>query len=89
MSPTEALHIGRELLYHAMLLAVPAMALSLTVGLMISIFQAATSIQEQTLTFVPRILAVGILFLLTMPWMLKVSIYFATTMFATAARVGQ
>ncbi len=89
MTDAEAIHVGRELLYHTMLLALPALALSLFVGLVISIFQAVTSIQEQTLTFVPRIIALGVLFILTLPWMLQVSIYFTTQMLAKAAEIGR
>ena len=89
MTDSEAIFIGREFLYHAMLLALPALCLSLIVGLVISIFQAVTSIQEQTLTFVPRIVALGVLFILTMPWMLQTSIYFTTQMLARAAEIGR
>jgi flagellar biosynthetic protein FliQ len=89
MTQLEAVQIGRELLYYSMLLAMPALAVSLIVGLVISVFQAATSIQEQTLTFVPRILAVGVLFLFTMPWMLRLSIYLTAQMLATAAEIGR
>jgi len=89
MSQSEAVYIGRELLYQCMVLALPALAVSLLVGLVISIFQAATSIQEQTLTFVPRIFAVGVLFLFTMPWMLKMSVYLTTEMLAKAAEIGR
>ena len=52
--------LGRELLLTAMLLALPTVLVSLVVGLLISIFQTITSIQEQTLSFAPRILAVGV-----------------------------
>lgn len=89
MTHTDAIHIGREMLYYAMMLALPALGLSLIVGLVISVFQAVTSIQEQTLTFVPRIVALGVLFILTMPWMLQTSIYFTAQMFAKAAEIGQ
>ncbi len=89
MTQSEAVHIGRELLYYAVLLALPALALSLIVGLLISIFQAATSIQEQSLTFVPRILAVGMLFAVTMPWMLQMSVYLTIQMLAKASEIGR
>ena len=88
MTQSEALEIGRELLFNAILIASPALALSLVLGLAISIFQAATSIQEQSLTFVPRIVALAILFVLTAPWMLQMLIYFTTEMLWKAAQVG-
>ena len=81
--------IGREFLYFATLLTLPALAVSLLVGLVISIFQAVTSIQEQTLSFAPRILALAGLFVVLMPWMLEMSIFFTTQMLARAAHIGR
>ena len=89
MTHLESISIGREMMYYSMMLAMPALVLSLFVGLVISVLQAVTSIQEQTLTFVPRIVALGILFILTMPWMLETAVYFMTHMLATAAKVSQ
>lgn len=89
MTHLESISIGREMLYYSMMLAMPALVLSLAVGLVISILQAVTSIQEQTLTFVPRIVALGVLFMVTMPWMLETAVYFMTHMLATAAKVTQ
>ena len=89
MTDTQAIAIGRDLLYYTTLLALPALAVSLIVGLIISIFQAVTSIQEQTLTFVPRILAVGLLFILLMPWMVQMSVFFTHQMLVKAAEIAQ
>lgn len=88
MDTIDALSIGRGFFYYGLLLSFPGLALSLALGLMISIFQAVTSIQEQTLTFVPRLLALALLFSLIMPWMLKTMVYFATLMFWKAAEMG-
>jgi flagellar biosynthetic protein FliQ len=57
-------------LYLVLLLSSPVLAVSLVVGLIISIFQATTQINEQTLTFVPKIFAVFITLALVMPWMM-------------------
>jgi len=66
----DAIMVGRELMYTALLLVAPIVIVSLVVGLFISIAQTVTSIQEQTLTFAPRIVAVvGVTMLLT-PWYL-------------------
>lgn len=81
MQTPEVVQIGRELLFTAMLLALPTVAASLIVGLLISIFQTVTSIQEQTLTFAPRILAVGLVLVFTLPWTLEVLTNFTTRMF--------
>ena len=89
MTELDAVEIGRDFLYHATLLTAPALAVSLIVGLVVSVLQAVTSIQEQTLSFAPRILALAGLFVVSMPWLLQVSIYFTTQMLARAAQVGQ
>lgn len=89
MTDLDAVEIGRDFLYHASLLTLPALAVSLIVGLVISVFQAVTSIQEQTLSFAPRILALAGLFVVLMPWLLQMSIYYTTQMLARAAQIGQ
>ena len=67
----QAIMVGRELMYTSLLLVAPIVIVSLIVGLFISIAQTVTSIQEQTLTFAPRIVAVvGTTMLLT-PWYLQ------------------
>lgn len=88
MTELEAIAIGRDFFYHAVMLTMPALAVSLIVGLAVSIFQAVTNIQEQTLSFAPRILALAGLFVVTMPWLLQMSIYFMVQMFSHAAQVG-
>lgn len=66
-----AIEIGRDLMLTSLLLVTPVVIVSLMVGLVISIGQTVTSIQEQTLTFAPRIVAVvGVIILLT-PWYLS------------------
>lgn len=85
----QVMELGRDLLYTALLLALPTLAVSLVVGLLISIFQTVTSIQEQTLTFVPRLVAVAVVLVLTMPWALQIAIHFAVRMLWQAAEVRQ
>jgi flagellar biosynthetic protein FliQ len=89
MSTPEVIEIGRELLYTALLLALPTLAVSLVVGLIISLFQAVTSIQEQTLSFVPRMLAVALILVFTMPWALQTAMHFTVRMLWHAAEVGR
>ena len=89
MSSPEVIEIGRELLVTALLLALPTLAASLLVGLIISVFQAVTSIQEQTLSFVPRMLAVGVVLIVTMPWALQMAMHFTVRMLWQAAEVGR
>ena len=70
--------IGRQAIATAMLVSAPILGLSLIVGLMVSTFQAMTQINEATLTFVPKVLAVFAATLLFLPWMMGVLIAFMT-----------
>ena len=70
MESAEIIDIIRDGIYVLIIIASPAMLASLLVGLIISLFQALTQIQEQTLTFVPKILTTLLVLGLTMPWML-------------------
>ena len=88
MSPAELIQVGRELLLTALLLSAPAVLVSLLVGLAISIFQALTSIQEQTLNFAPRIVAVSVVLIVSLPWSLQMLSTFAQRMFYLAAKAG-
>ncbi len=88
MDTNDAILIGRELLTAALLLSAPVVIVSLIVGLFISIAQTVTSIQEQTLTFAPRIVAVvGIVILLT-PWYLATLRTFTMRIFERMTDVG-
>jgi flagellar biosynthetic protein FliQ len=62
-------------------LAVPTLAVSLGVGLLVSVLQAVTQIQEQTLTFIPKVFAVGLTMVLLGPWMLDTMLAFTTEVF--------
>jgi len=81
MTEEFVIHIAREVFYIALLVSAPILGLSLVVGLIISIFQAATSIKEMTLTFVPKIIVVAIVAILTLPWMLDVVVSFTVNLF--------
>jgi len=71
MSDQFVIHLVREALYNVLLIVGPLLLVSLIVGLIISIFQAATSISEQTLTFVPKILSVIIVVVILLPFILS------------------
>ncbi|MFQ5454898.1 MAG: flagellar biosynthesis protein FliQ [Nitrospirota bacterium] len=81
MTPELIVDVGRNALQTVILVGAPMLLTSLIIGLMVSIFQAATQISEVTLTFVPKILAVFIALLLFMPWMMRVIIGFTTNLF--------
>ncbi len=88
MTSTEVIEIGRELMLTAILVSLPTLVISLVVGLGISIFQTLTSIQEQTLSFAPRIVAVAVGLVVSMPWTLKVLMGFTYRMFRHVAEAG-
>src|SRR5262249_22498540 len=75
-----ALQLMGELLWNAVLIAAPLLGLTLAVGLLVSVFQAVTQVQEMSLTFVPKLLvAVGTLVVLG-PWMLRKLLGFASSL---------
>lgn len=80
MSTAQILEIGNDLLMTALLISLPALLVSLVVGLVVSILQTITSIQEQTLSFVPRLLAVGLVLALSMAWALQMASHFTARM---------
>jgi len=65
----------------ALLLSLPALLTGMIVGLLISIFQATTQINEMTLSFVPKILTIAVVLILTLPWMMNEMIDFTTYVF--------
>ena len=83
MTPQMVIAIGREALQVTLLVAAPMLAFGLIVGLAISIFQAVTQINEMTLTFVPKILAVSLALLLFLPWIINTLTDFARHMFGS------
>lgn len=70
MTPSTVMEIGRGALEMALIVASPMFAAALVTGLIISIFQAATQINEQTLSFVPKLVVMFITLILAGPWML-------------------
>lgn len=76
MSQDLVIYLARETLFTILLLSAPLLGGSLLVGLIVSIFQASTQIQEQTLSFVPKIVAVLVTAVIFGPWMLNVLIGF-------------
>lgn len=71
MTPETVVTIGQQALQITILVSAPLMLAGLVVGLLVSIFQAATSINEMTLTFVPKILVLFIVLILAGPWMIE------------------
>lgn len=70
MTDMMVIDIGRKALLVMLYLSAPMLLLALVLGLLISLFQAATHLNEATLTFVPKLVAVGVVLILVMPWMI-------------------
>lgn len=81
MNPQMVVSIGREALTVILMVSGPMLLFGLIIGLVISIFQAITQINEMTLTFVPKILAVAVALLIFLPWMINMLLDFTRHMY--------
>ena len=80
MTEELVIEILKEAFYTTFIILLPILGVGLILGIIISIFQAATSIQEMTLTFVPKIMVTMITIILVLPWMMDKIISFTTKM---------
>jgi flagellar biosynthetic protein FliQ len=78
MTPEFVLAIGKETVKMVLLMAAPMLGAGMLIGLIIAILQAATQIQEMTLTFVPKIVAVFLALLFFLPWMMRLMVEYTT-----------
>jgi len=83
MSGDLVIQIGQNALWIVLLVSAPMLGLGLAVGLLVSVFQATTSIQEATLAFIPKIIAVFVAILIFGPWMLRIMVEYVTNVFVT------
>jgi flagellar biosynthetic protein FliQ len=88
MTEQMVVYLFREAFYTTLLVSAPMLLISLIVGLLIAVFQAATSIQEITLTFVPKIIVVASVAVLTLPWMMELMITFTVNVFNQIPSLG-
>ncbi|MEY5011004.1 MAG: hypothetical protein RLZZ253_2143 [Verrucomicrobiota bacterium] len=71
MNPESAIELLRSLITVSLAVVSPIVGVAIVVGILVSILQAVTSIQEQALSFVPKLAAIGILLIITAPWVLR------------------
>jgi len=83
MTPETVLNIGSRALEMTLLLAAPLLLVALVTGLLVGAFQAATQINESTLSFIPKLLAVAATLMLAGPWMLKMLVSYTRELFET------
>jgi flagellar biosynthetic protein FliQ len=88
MDSSFALYLGRHTLETALMLAAPILIVCVVVGVVITLFQAVTSIRDMTLTIVPKLLALGAVMLLFSSWMLQVTLRFTLEIFAYIQSMG-
>ena len=88
MNPEFAVELLRTVILQAVVLAAPFLGIAMIVGLIVSLFQAVTSINEQTLSFVPKALCVLGLLLLLSPWMIRQLIEFTTAIIEKMPQMG-
>ena len=88
MTQDQVLTVMKEALLVALKLSAPLLIVSIVIGLIVAVFQAATQIHEQTLTFVPKIIAIALLLLILGSWMSTVLIDFVKYLFDLMANLG-
>jgi flagellar biosynthetic protein FliQ len=76
MTPESIMEIGQHALYVAMLVAAPLLLTALAVGLLVGVIQAATQINEMTLSFIPKLIAMALVALVAGPWMLRLLVQY-------------
>lgn len=88
MNETAVMEVGREALWVVLLTAGPIMMAGLLIGLAIALFQALTTIQEMTLTFVPKIIVIFLAIMVFLPFMMTEVIEFSRTLFDRMVALG-
>lgn len=81
MTPETIMTIGQRALEITMMLAAPLLLAALTIGLLVGVFQAATQINEMTLSFIPKLIGMALTLLIAGPWMLKVIVGYTRELF--------
>lgn len=89
MTPEFVINIGRQAIETILVVAAPMLIAALVIGLLISIFQAATQINEQTMTFIPKIVGVFVTLLIFAPWILQKVSAFLIMIFNQLPTVGR
>ena len=80
MNPEFAIEMVKAMIFQALTLAAPILVTALVIGLGVSLFQAVTSIHEQTLSFVPKVLGIVVILVITLPWMVRSAVEFTAMM---------
>ncbi len=87
MSEQQVLYLIQQTLWLTLELSMPVLLVGLIVGLGVGILQSVTQIHEMTLTFIPKILAVALVLVLTLPWMMQEMLTFTREVFALSTQL--
>ena len=82
MTPESVMTLGRDALQLTLLISAPPLLAALIIGLLVSVFQAATQINEQTLSFIPKLAGIFIVLLIAGPWMVSLMVDYFQTLFS-------
>jgi len=88
MTQNQVLYMAKEAVGAVLLVGGPILGVALLVGLLVSIFQSMTQIQEQTLSFIPKVVAVAVVMLMLGPWMLSVLTAYTSNLLTQLATFG-
>ena len=83
MNQDVVINVGMQAMQLAFKVAMPLLLVGLAVGLLVSVFQAVTQIQEQTLTFIPKVVAMGVVLVVAGPWMLSEVITYTQQLYSS------
>lgn len=89
MDQSQITEIGAQAMWVTLQIALPVLGVSLVVGLLVSIFQAVTQLQEPTLTFIPKILAVVVVIVVAGPWMMNTLLSFTVDLWTGIPTIGR
>ena len=87
MTPELVMDIGRQAVEMTLMLSGPLLLAALVIGLIVSIFQAATQINEQTLSFIPKLVGIFLTLLLAGPWMLQMMVDYIQRLFESIPQI--
>lgn len=81
MSHVMVVDLARNMVMTSLMIAAPMLIVALAVGLVVSVIQAVTQIQEQTLSFVPKLVAVAATFIIALPWIIQIMVRYTSELF--------
>ncbi|MFZ6772233.1 flagellar biosynthesis protein FliQ [Undibacterium sp. SXout7W] len=88
MSPDSVMTLGRQAMEVTLLVSAPLLLVALVIGLVVSIFQAATQINETTLSFIPKLVGIFVTLIVAGPWMLSILLDYMRQMFTSIATMA-